>query len=103
MGSNSNIDINAAYVATWKAKNPNLFDLNVKDHFLIYQNEKIDISEIYMQDILINPNLFQSIYFIESKDLFTIIKLHIDAIKIKERTLKEKVRRRKEYDYQYAK
>lgn len=99
MSGFDNSKINAAYVASWKEKNPKLFDLKMDGKHLIYYNEKLDISEIYMQDILINPNIFYNITTIESKDLFAIIKLHVYAIKIKEKELEEKTRRMKEYEY----
>ncbi len=98
MGGVSNKYINAAYVASWKEKNPKLHDLETDGNFLIYNNEKLDIRNIYMQDILINPNIFYGIINMESKDLFNIIKLHTCAIKIKEKELMEKVRRIKEYE-----
>lgn len=99
MGSNNNSQINAAYVATWKQKNPKLDDLNTDGSYLICGKEKLDIRDIYMQDILSNPNIFYSIEAIESKDLFNIIKIHVCAIQIKEKELEAKVRRMKEYEY----
>ena len=99
MSGNNNIEINAAYVASWKEKNPKLFDIKTDGHFLTYQNQKIDISEIYMQDILMNPNTFHSIFSMEAKDLFNIIELHVYAIQMKEKELENKVRRMKEYEY----
>lgn len=99
MSGNSNKEINAAYVASWKEKNPKLFALETDGKYLKYKDEKIDIREIYMQDVLINPNLFHSISYIEAEVLFNIIKLHAYAIQVKERELEEKVRRMKEYDY----
>ena len=98
MSSTSIESINAAYVASWKEKNPNLLPLQTDGHYLLYQNQKIDISEIYMQDLLLNPILFQNINTIGANDLFEIIKLHINAIKIKERELKNKTRRLKNYE-----
>lgn len=98
MSSNNNDQINAAYVASWKEKNPKLNDIETNGHFLIYKNEKIDISNIYMQDILKNPNIFYSIDTIESKDLFKIIKTHIYSVLSKEKSLEEKVRRYQEYE-----
>ena len=101
MGSNDILHINAAYVASWKKVNPKLYDLNTDGRYLYYKDEKIDISEIYMQDILSNPNLFYSIDNIDSKDLFNIIMIHVNAIKIKEKELKEKVRRLSNYEQHY--
>lgn len=92
MGS-SNKDINAAYIALWKSKNKNLVDIDTDGEYLIYQNEKIDIREIYMQDILRNPTIFASINQISSNKLIQIIKTHLEAIKIKNIELEEKVRR----------
>jgi hypothetical protein len=100
MSSNNIITINAAYVATWKKMNPKLKSLKTDGHYLEYNNEKIDISNIYMQDILNNPNLYYSINSIEAVDLFNVIKLHIIAMNIKEKELEEKVRRYNEYEYQ---
>lgn len=99
MSSNENKKINAAYVALWKQKNPKLSEINIEGNFLLYQNEKINIENIYMQDILINPNTFKVLETIEAKDLFTLIKLHAYAIQIKEKYLIEKMRRFKEYEY----
>lgn len=99
MSGNDNFQINAAYVATWKQENPKLLDLKTDGHYLYYQNEKLDISDIYMQDLLSNPNLFYSIRTIDGKDLFNIIKIHVNAVKIKEIELKEKVRRLNEYEF----
>jgi len=101
MGGNDILQINAAYVASWKKVNPKLHDLDTDGRYLYYKDEKIDISDIYMQDILNNPNLFYSIDNIESKDLFNIIMIHVSAIKIKEKELKEKVRRLNNYEPYY--
>jgi hypothetical protein len=97
MSGNNVIQTNAAYVANWKERNPKLSDLKTDGRYLEYNNERIDISEIYMQDILSNPNLYYSINYINSNDLFNIIKIHVQAMKIKERELERKVRRAKEY------
>jgi hypothetical protein len=99
MSGNNIIQINAAYVASWKKMNPKLNALKTDGHYLEYNNEKIDISEIYMQDILSNPNLYYSISSIEANDLFNIIKIHVEAMKIKEKELAEKVRRANAYEY----
>lgn len=99
MSGNDNSKVNAAYVASWKQVNPKLFDLETDGQFLYYHNEKLDIRGIYMQDLLSNSNLFYSMNDIEGEDLFNIIKIHVNAIKIKEAELKEKVRRLNEYDY----
>lgn len=101
MSGNSNKEINAAYVASWKEKNPKLFEFETDGKYLKYKEEKIDIRNIYMQDVLINPNLFNSIPYIEADVLFNIIKLHVYAIQVKEKELEEKVRRMKEYEYKY--
>lgn len=98
MSGNNNYQINAAYVASWQKINPKLKTLKTDGHYLQYLEDKIDLSGIYMQDILSNPNLFYSINTIESEDLFNIIKIHVNSIKIKERELKEKVRRLNEYE-----
>ncbi len=99
MSGNSNKEINAAYVASWKEKNPKLSLLETDGKYLKYMEEKIDIQDIYMQDVLINSNLFHNIPYIDANKLFNIIKLHVYAIQVKEKELKEKVRRMKEYDY----
>ncbi len=99
MSSNENEKRNAAYVALWKEKNPKLAEIKIEGNFLLYQNEKIDLKNIYMQDILINPNTFKAIETIEASDLFTLIKLHSYAIQVKEKYLIEKMRRFKEYEY----
>lgn len=99
MSSNNNDKINAAYVALWKEKNPKLKDIKTDGHFLIYKNEKLDIHDIYMQDILINPNTFYGIETMDGNDVFQLIKLHVYATKIKEKELQEKTRRLKEYEY----
>ncbi len=98
MGSNDNYKINAAYVALWKSKNPKLKDIECDGHYIAFGGEKLDISDVYMQDILQNPNIFYSIDNIDSKDLFKIIKTHSYAIHVKEKELEEKVRRYKEYE-----
>ncbi len=98
MSGNSNKEINAAYVASWKEKNPKLLELETDGKYLKYKNEKLDISNIYMQDVLINPNTFNDIPYMEVQDLFMIIKLHVYAIHVKEKQLQEKVRRLKEYE-----
>lgn len=99
MSGNSNKEINAAYVASWKEKNPKLLELETDGKYLKYKEEKIDIQDIYMQDVLINPHLFNNISYIEADILFNIIKLHVYAIQVKEKELEEKVRRMKEYEY----
>lgn len=99
MSSYSNEKINAAYVASWKEKNPKLVELETNGKYLIYRDKKIEIQDIYMQDILINPNTFNSIPIIEAEDLFNLIKLHVYAIQIKEKELQKKVRRMKQYEY----
>ena len=99
MSSNDNFLVNAAYVASWKQINPKLLNLETDGHYLSYFDQKIDISDIYMQDILSNSNLFYSLNTIEEEDLFNIIKIHVDSIKIKEQELKNKVRRFQEYEY----
>lgn len=99
MSGNNNFQVNAAYVAYWKQSNPKLFDLKTDGRYLYYQNEKLDISEIYMQDLLNNPNLFYNINTLESQDLFNIIKIHVTAIQMKERELENKVRRLNEYEF----
>ena len=98
MSGYSNEKINAAYVASWKEKNPKLFELETDGKYLKYKEEKIDIQEIYMQDILYNPNTFNAIPYIEAEDLFELIKLHTYAIQVKEKELTEKARRLKEYE-----
>lgn len=98
MSGNKNEDINAAYIAFWKQKNPKLNDIETDGKTLSYHNEKIDITDIYMQDILKNPNIFYSIDTMESKTLVDIIKVHVYAILIKEKELEEKVRRYNEYE-----
>lgn len=99
MSGNDNFQINAAYVASWKQVNPKLLNLKTDGHYLYYRDEKLDISNIYMQDVLNNPNLFYSMDTIEEQDLFNIIKIHVNAIKIKEEELKNKVRRLNEYEF----
>lgn len=99
MSGNSNEKINAAYVALWKEKNPKLKEMKTDGHFLICKNEKLDIHDVYMQDILLNPNTFYGIETMEENDLFQLIKLHVYATKMKERELEEKTRRLKEYEY----
>lgn len=99
MSSNTSYTNNAAYVASWKERNPKLSELKTDGHYLEYQHERIDISEVYIQDILSNPNLFYSIDNIECVDLFNVIKIHVKAIQIKEKELEEKVRSLKEYEF----
>ena len=99
MSSYDNSQINAAYIAFWKQKNPKLHDLETNGYLLKYKNEQLIISEIYMQDILKNPNIFYSIDTIESDDLFKIIKVHTLSMYLKELELEEKVRRYNEYEY----
>lgn len=98
MSSKQN-DINAAYVASWKEKNPKLKELEIDGKYLKYLKQKVNIQNIYMQDILINPYIYHSIPNIEAQRLFNIIKLHVLSIKMKEKNLEEKVRRLKEYEY----
>ncbi len=93
MSSTTNIEINAAYVASWKENNPKLALLNIDGNYLTYQNQKINIGEIYMQDILLNPVLFQNMNQIDAKDLFEVIRLHVEAMEIKEKELEIKTRR----------
>ncbi len=99
MSGSNNSQINAAYVASWQQKNPKLFEIKTDGHYLTYKNEKIDISDIYMQDILRSPNIFYSIENMECEDLFKIIKVHVYSMLIKEKQLKEKVRRYREYEF----
>ncbi len=98
MSGNKKEDINAAYIAFWKEKNPKLKDIETDGKILSYHNEKINITDVYMQDILRNPNIFYSIDTMESRTLVDIIKVHIYAILLKEKELEEKVRRYQEYD-----
>ena len=100
MSSTENINTNAAYVASWKQINPKLTDLKMEGVYLYYQNEKLDIRNIYMQDLFSNPNLFHSIQFIDAYQLFQIIKIHVYAIKIKEYMLEQTQRRWQEYELQ---
>ena len=85
MEFNENIFANVAYIEHIKSHNPKLKDIKCSGKYLEYLNEKIDISEIYIQDILTNKMLFDSLGTIEAEDFLTIIKLHIGAIKIKEK------------------
>ena len=94
----SNEMINAAYIASWKERNPKLSLLDTDGYFLTYQNQKIDIHEIYMQDILLNPILYQNMDQIEAKDLFQVIRLHVNAMKMKEKDLENKTRRLQKYE-----
>lgn len=100
MSGNKNEDINAAYIAFWKQKNPKLKDIQTDGRVLTYRDEKIDITNIYMQDILKNPNIFYSIDTMESQTLIDIIKVHVYSIMIKEKELEEKVRRYNSYEYE---
>ena len=93
-----NSKINVAYITSWKESNPNLLDIKTDGHYLFYKNKKIDIQDIYMQDILRNPNIFYNMMHITSEDLFKIIKVHVYSIKIKEKELEEKLRRYKAYE-----
>ncbi len=99
MSSNDNCKINAAYVASWKKKNPKLQEIETDGHYLFYKKNRLDISEIYMQDILKNPNIFYSMDTMSSELLYKIIKVHIQSILIKEKQLKEKVRRYNDLEY----
>lgn len=99
MSSYDNSQINAAYIAFWKQKNPKLHDLETDGYYLKYGNALLKINEIYMQDILRNSNIFYSIDSIDSANLFKIIKVHTYSIKLKELELQEKVRRYNEYEY----
>ncbi len=99
MSSYDNSQINAAYIAFWKQKNSKLNDLETDGYILKYKNEQLRISEIYMQDILRNPNIFYNMDIIEGSDLFKIIKVHTYAMQLKELELEEKVRRYNEYEY----
>ncbi len=99
MSGSDNFQINAAYVASWKQENPKLFDMHTDGHYLYYKNQKLDISDIYMQDLLNNPTLFRNLSSIEGQDLFNVISIHVNAIKIKEKELQNKVRRLNEYEY----
>ena len=95
--NNSNQNINVAYVTSWKERNPQFSLLQTDGHYLMYQNQKIDIRDIYMQDILLNPILFQNIYQLKAQELFDVIRLHVDAMKMKEKDLANKTRRLQEY------
>lgn len=92
MSSMDNVKINAAYVATWQMNNPQLLKFKTDGKYLYYQDEKLDISNVYMQDLFRNSNLFYNINTISAQDLFNIIKLHTLAIEINERKLNIKVR-----------
>ena len=98
MSGKENYEINAAYVASWKQLNPKLVNLETNGHYLYFNNEKLDISNVYMQDILSNSNLFYGMKDIEGQDLFNVIKIHVNALKIKEKQLQNKVRRFNEYE-----
>lgn len=99
MSSNSNQAINAAYIKLWKEKNPKLVQLETDGAYLSFRNKKIDIQNIYMQDILRNPNIFYHMTSIDSSQLFQIIYVHVYSIFLKERELEEKVRRYNSYEY----
>ena len=83
---NSNVRANIAYIEYFKSLNPNLKEIICNGNYLVYNNEKIDISNVYMQDILANNTLFQSIRNITAFDLVNLIKMHIYAVKVIEKT-----------------
>ncbi len=98
MSGYNNQKINAAYINAWQQNNPKLLELKTDGETLKFNNETINISNVYMQDLLINPNLFYNIASISSKVLFEIIKTHTIALKIKELTMLEKVRSWNKYE-----
>lgn len=91
MNLNNNVDANIAYIEHFKTLNPKLNEIKCVGKYLEYQGEKIDTSGIYIQDILNNRLLFDSINEISADTLITIIKLHIQAVKIKEKELINKM------------
>ncbi len=98
MSSRENAKTNAAYIAYWQQLNPKLLALSTDGCILHYEQESLDISDIYMQDILRNANLYGSIPTIEAKDLFAIIKIYVITMKIKEEEHRQKLRRLEEYE-----
>ncbi len=82
---NSNVRANIAYIEYFKTLNPKLREINCDGNYLQYNNKKVDISQIYMQDILANNALYQAIRDIEAIDLVNLIELHVYAVQVKER------------------
>ena len=93
MSGNSNNNVNAAYVALWKSKNKNLVDIDTDGDYLFYNKEKIDIRDVYMQDILRNSTISTAIHQMDSPTFVQIIKMHKTALDMKKIELEEKVRR----------
>lgn len=91
MDLSNNLIANIAYIEHFKANNPKLNELKCSGKYLEYLGERIDISDIYIQDVLTNRNLFESLKDIDANELFIIIKLHCEAIQIKEQGLINKI------------
>lgn len=91
MNLNNNIQANMAYINHFKALNPKLSDIKCEGKYLEYNEERLDMSGIYIQDILSNRYLYENLKEIDAQTLVTIIKLHIEAVKIKEKELINKI------------
>ena len=61
---------------------PNSFEgLSLKDHYLKYDNQLVDISTFNINDLLVENAVFaSSLDALSAIDIFTIIKLHVDYI-----------------------
>lgn len=100
MNSDDNARINAAYIRNWQQHNPKLLALKTDGKTLQYENNVVDISNIYMQDLLINRNLFHNINTVDCKVLFDVIKTHTFATISKEIEMEQKLRSWNKNEYQ---
>jgi len=83
---------NLMYLEAWMNYNPSLKEnLRIDRNFLIYkEQEKIDISNFYLPDMLYNINFREKVASeLNSEDLFQIIKIYIQTNEITTQEEKE--------------
>lgn len=90
----SNTEIMAAYIEDFKKQNPNLDSLSVSQNYLTYKKGKeekvLDISNIYIGDILNNGYFWQKLQEdLSAEDFFNVCMIHVNAEKLKNRFWKE--------------
>ena len=78
------IEDNIMYLNEWSLHN-NLIDsaLKIEGNYLIYENDKIDISNFYFPELLFNKNFRDDIKNkLTSKDIFNIVKVYVTTDKL---------------------
>ena len=78
------IEDNIMYLNEWSVHN-NLIDsaLKIEGNYLIYENDKIDISSFYFPELINNKNFRDDIKNkLTSKDIFNIVKVYVTTDKL---------------------